>query len=145
MSPNTRMDMHCLFNSIERQFSLTGKIKNLNYHGYEYYEFKTGVPLIVCISQRGPFRGDTAISFFVADADWWLVGSDTEEFETYFSMEELRKLVLQYDADGNETLDIDEFVNLFHDNFYDDGAVNDSRGHSSVVDSNIRYWNKTFY
>ena len=66
-------------------------------------------------------------------------GSDTEEFETYFSMEELRKLVLQYDADGNETLDIDEFVNLFHDNFYDDGAVNDSRGHSSVVDSNIRY------
>ena len=66
-------------------------------------------------------------------------GSDTEEFETYFSMEELRKLVLQYDADGNETLDIDEFVNLFHDNFYDDGAVNDSRDHSSVVDSNIRY------
>ena len=54
-------------------------------------------------------------------------------------MEELRKLVLQYDADGNETLDIDEFVNLFHDNFYDDSAVNDSKGHSSVVDSNIRY------
>ena len=28
-------------------------------------------------------------------------GSDIDEFESYFSMEELRKLVLQYDADGN--------------------------------------------
>jgi WD40 repeat protein/Ca2+-binding EF-hand superfamily protein len=47
-------------------------------------------------------------------------GTDTSEFENYFSMEELRDLVLQYDADGNETLDMDEFVTLFHENFYDD-------------------------
>merc|ERR1711991_363844 len=59
-------------------------------------------------------------------------GSDIDEFESYFSMEELRKLVLQYDADGNETLDIDEFVQLFHDNFYEDPSVDKDRRNSSV-------------
>ena len=47
-------------------------------------------------------------------------GSGVEEFENYFSIQELRDLVLQYDDDGNETLEIDEFVALFHDNFYGD-------------------------
>ena len=47
-------------------------------------------------------------------------GSGVEEFESYFSIQELRDLVLQYDDDGNETLEIEEFVALFHDNFYGD-------------------------
>ena len=47
-------------------------------------------------------------------------GSGVEEFENYFSIQELRDLVLQYDDDGNETLEIDEVVVLFHDNFYGD-------------------------
>ena len=54
-------------------------------------------------------------------------GSGVEEFESYFSLQELRDLVLQYDDDGNETLEIEEFVALFHDNFYGDFNEEDDK------------------
>jgi WD40 repeat protein/Ca2+-binding EF-hand superfamily protein len=54
-------------------------------------------------------------------------GSGVEEFESYFSLQELRDLVLQYDDDGNETLEIEEFVALFHDNFYGDFNEEDNK------------------
>ena len=58
---------------------------------------------------------------------FWKRANDIEPWEpvtryvpTIWRYSELRDLVLQYDDDGNETLEIDEFVALFHDNFYGD-------------------------
>jgi Ca2+-binding EF-hand superfamily protein len=39
-----------------------------------------------------------------------------------FSLEDMDKLVRQYDDDGNSTLELEEFTKLFKENFMEDTA-----------------------
>ena len=51
-----------------------------------------------------------------------MIGSNPA-MQEIFSLEEMDKLVRQYDEDGNATLELDEFTKLFKDNFLEDKSA----------------------